>query len=277
MKEIGKMLKEKREKLNLTLLDAYKVIKIQEKYLKAIEDGDTSIFFAEVYYKSFVRSYSKFLGFDPEEVIDTVNLKYKQKMLEGESKNSETSKISCKNQGDMKKLLIILGIVVAIILTAFILFFNKKVLNFNNEAENFMIVKSVKNSHNDNSQELSVKQNEEYNSSENADDKNSGVETGQRNSDDILVGDKQQIKKPMSSNKREIEIIAKENVWIRLNKDGKTVYEGILNKGQRRVWDANKKFMLKMGYAPGLKVFFNGQEVNVVKNSVQDVNTIILE
>ncbi|MDR2616389.1 MAG: DUF4115 domain-containing protein, partial [Endomicrobium sp.] len=80
-----------------------------------------------------------------------------------------------------------------------------------------------------------------------------------------------------SSNKQEIEIIAKESVWIRLDKDGKTVYEGILNKGQRKVWDANKKFMLKMGYAPGLKVFFNGQEVDVVKNSVQDVNAIVLE
>lgn len=253
MKEIGKMLKEKREKLNLTLLDAHKVIKIQEKYLKAIEDGDTSIFFAEVYYKSFVRSYSKFLGFAPEEVIDMINLKYKQKMLENESKNSDTNKTSCKNQGDIKKLLIILGIVVTIILSALILFFNK------------------------NGQELSVKQNEEYNSSENTDDKNNSVETGQRNSSNILVEDKQQIEKSMSSNKQEIEIIAKESVWIRLDKDGKTVYEGILNKGQRKVWDANKKFMLKMGYAPGLKVFFNGQEVDVVKNSVQDVNAIVLE
>ncbi|MDR3125114.1 MAG: DUF4115 domain-containing protein [Endomicrobium sp.] len=277
MKEIGKMLKEKREKLNLTLVDAHKVIKIQEKYLKAIEDGDTSIFFAEVYYKSFVRSYSKFLGFDPEEVIDMINLKYKQKMLENESKNSDSNKSSCKNQGDIKKLLIILGIVVAIILSVLILFFNKKVLNFNNEVKNFMIVESVENSHNDNSQELSLKQNEEYNLSENTDDKNNGAETGQHDSSDILVEDKQQIEKPMSSNKQKIEIIAKENVWIRLDKDGKTVYEGILNKGQRKVWDANKKFMLKMGYAPGLKVFFNGQEVDVAKNSVQDVNTIVLE
>ena len=277
MKEIGKMLREKREKLNLTLLDAHKVIKIQEKYLKAIEDGDTSIFFAEVYYKSFVRSYSKFLGFDPEEVIDMINLKYKQKMLDNESKQSGTTKSSCKNQSDIKKVLILLGIVVTIILSIFILVFNKKVLNVNNEAENFMIVERGKNSQNGNSQGLSLKQNEEYNSSENTYDKNNGIETGQGNSSDILVKDKQQIEKPISSNKQEIEIIAKESVWIRLDKDGKTVYEGILNKGQRKVWATNKKFTLKIGYAPGLKVFFNGQEVDVVKNSVQGVNTVVLE
>jgi cytoskeletal protein RodZ len=277
MKEIGKMLREKREKLNLTLLDAHKVIKIQEKYLKAIEDGDTSIFFAEVYYKSFVRSYSKFLGFDPEEVIDMINLKYKQKMLDNESKQSGTTKSSCKNQSDIKKVLILLGIVVTIILSIFILVFNKKVLNVNNEAENFMIVERGKNSQNGNSQGLSLKQNEEYNSSENTYDKNDGIETGQGNSSDILVKDKQQIEKPISSNKQEIEIIAKESVWIRLDKDGKTVYEGILNKGQRKVWATNKKFTLKIGYAPGLKVFFNGQEVDVVKNSVQGVNTVVLE
>lgn len=259
MKEIGKMLKEKREKLNLSLADVHKATKVQEKYLKAIEDGDSTIFFADVYYKSFVRSYSRFLGLEPEEIINMLNLKNKEKSLKDESENKSIKKSNCKNQSDIKKLLIILGIVIAVILSIFILTFGRKVLN---EAEN---------SHNESYQELPSKQTEN-DTLDDANDKENVLDKHESNA--ILAEDKQQA---TSSNKQEIEIIAKDTVWIRLDRDGKTIYEGNLYKGQRKVWDADKSFTLKAGYASGIRVFFNGQEVDITKNAVQDVNTIILE
>ncbi|GHT34829.1 hypothetical protein AGMMS49592_4900 [Endomicrobiia bacterium] len=48
MKEIGRILREKHEQMNVSL----------------------ERFFAKVYYKSFVRSYAKYLGFDPEKLIE---------------------------------------------------------------------------------------------------------------------------------------------------------------------------------------------------------------
>ncbi|MCA6070939.1 MAG: helix-turn-helix domain-containing protein, partial [Endomicrobium sp.] len=48
---------------------------MQERYLIAIEEGDMSAFFAEVYYKSFVRSYANYLDLEPEELIERLNIK----------------------------------------------------------------------------------------------------------------------------------------------------------------------------------------------------------
>jgi cytoskeletal protein RodZ len=260
MKEIGKLLKEEREKLNLSLADAHKATKVQEKYLKAIEDGDTTIFFAEVYYKSFVRSYSKLLGFDPEEIINMINIKNQKKSLKNECENKNIKKSNCKSKNDIKKLLIILVIVIAVILSILILTFGRKVLH------------EAKDSHIKSYQELPLKQdgNDTFEESVNNDANDEGNVLDKYESNATLVEDK-------SSNKQEIEIIAKDIVWIRLDKDGKTIYEGNLYKGQRKVWKADKSFTLKIGYAPGLKVFFNGQEVDIIKNAVKDVNTIILE
>jgi cytoskeletal protein RodZ len=250
MKEIGKLLKEKREKLQLSYTDAHRVTKIQEKYLKAIEDGEIKVFFAPVYYKSFVRSYSKFLGFEPEEIISMINLKHEQKILKNEAERANTKKNNCKNSDDIKKVLIVFGILLTLILIVLIMFFNKKVVNIDNESKNFESVMSV-----------------------------GSVEPIQNEKDEKLPVNLAEDSISISPNKqKEIEIIANETVWIRLeDQDSKTIYEGNLNKGQRKVWKADKNFRLKMGYAPGLKVFFNGQEIDVVKNAVQDVNTIILE
>jgi cytoskeletal protein RodZ len=44
MKEIGKLLKEKRGKVNISLADVHKAIKICEKYISATEDGNISVF-----------------------------------------------------------------------------------------------------------------------------------------------------------------------------------------------------------------------------------------
>ncbi|GHT60057.1 hypothetical protein AGMMS50222_04410 [Endomicrobiia bacterium] len=57
--------------MNVSLVNVRNTVKVQEKYFSAIEEGDMSVFFAKVYfYKSFVRFYAKYLGFDPEELIE---------------------------------------------------------------------------------------------------------------------------------------------------------------------------------------------------------------
>jgi cytoskeletal protein RodZ len=264
----------------LSYSDAHKVTKIQEKYLKAIEDGDTKVFFAPVYYKSFVRSYSNFLGFEPEEIIKMINLKTEQKILKDNAEKESTKKNKSKSLKDIKKLLIILGILLTIILVVLIMFFNKKVVNIDTKSKNFEFVESVEAVQYDKGEELPAKQAEDslVEDGKSKEEEKEEEDGHKDESDVVLAENKQEVEDSVSLTKQqEIEIIAKETVWIRLNKDGKTIYEGNLNKGQRKVWKADKSFTLKMGYAPGLKVFFNGQEVDIVKNAVQDVNTVVLK
>ncbi|MDX9893584.1 MAG: helix-turn-helix domain-containing protein [Patescibacteria group bacterium] len=66
---IGQRLKNRREEFRLTLVEVAKNIGISAKYLSALEDGDYRRLPGEVYTKSFLKSYVKFLGLDHQEIL----------------------------------------------------------------------------------------------------------------------------------------------------------------------------------------------------------------
>jgi hypothetical protein len=43
------------------------------------------------------------------------------------------------------------------------------------------------------------------------------------------------------------------------------------------MWEADNSFTLKLGHAPGVKVFFNGESIDVASGAAQDVNTIVFK
>ncbi|MDR3256734.1 MAG: DUF4115 domain-containing protein [Endomicrobium sp.] len=255
MEEIGKILKEKRKEKNVLLAEVYKVTKIHEKYLSAIEDGDISVFLAEIYYKGFVRSYAKYLGFDSEELLNKYNVR--KHFLEKESVEKEKSltagnefikKLFQKGKVSVKKLLIMFTIVV--VLLVLFLYINK------NMSTN--VSSSIETLQQTEMSELKV-----------LDDKNTTEET-------VVVVKEEKNKVPINT-KQELVVEALSNVWIKINSDGRTIFEGTVFKDNKKSWKANKSFTLKTGYAPGLKVFFNGNQVDIVSGAVQDVNTIVLK
>src|SRR3989344_17873 len=68
-KSIGKLLMSQREKKKLTLEDIYKFIKINPKYLYALENDDYSVFKGKVHAKGFLKVYSEFLDLNLDEVL----------------------------------------------------------------------------------------------------------------------------------------------------------------------------------------------------------------
>lgn len=67
--EIGKRLKEAREKKGLTLEDIEEETKIRRKYLRAMEEEQFQILPGQVYAKAFLKTYTRFLGIDVEDVF----------------------------------------------------------------------------------------------------------------------------------------------------------------------------------------------------------------
>lgn len=63
-REIGRLLRERREALGLTLRDVQAATKIRLRYLEAIEAGETDVLPAPVYARGFVRTYANYLGLD---------------------------------------------------------------------------------------------------------------------------------------------------------------------------------------------------------------------
>jgi cytoskeletal protein RodZ len=200
-----------------------------------------------------LRSYSKYLGFDPEEFVELFNSQKRE--IERTPKLEEESFCAVeKNTFNTKKIFIVVVavIVIALLIIFVCLYRNMSKIAQTLESDNFKQV--------------------EYESLQK-----------QKIEDDVAVMEQdepyseEKIPDVEASIKQNLEIEAKETVWIKVDIDGKTVYEGTLLKGGKKMWEADNSFTLKVGYAPGVKVFFNGESIDVVSGAAQDVNTIVLK
>lgn len=70
MKEIGQLLKDKRDSLKISLEEVAVSTKISVKILQALEEGDLAKLPAKPFVRGFIQSYSKFLGLDVKEILE---------------------------------------------------------------------------------------------------------------------------------------------------------------------------------------------------------------
>lgn len=70
MSELGTLLVRAREARGLTLQDAERDTRISRRYLQALESEQFEAIPAPVYARGFLRSYSQYLGLDPQEMLD---------------------------------------------------------------------------------------------------------------------------------------------------------------------------------------------------------------
>lgn len=61
--------------------------------------------------------------------------------------------------------------------------------------------------------------------------------------------------------------------WLRIDADGKTQYEGVLDEGTQQTWTANKQLTIRAGNAGGVKVAYNDGQAKPMgeAGSVQEV------
>ena len=69
MEEIGRTLRETRERLGLTLEEAERTIRIRASRLETLERGEFDSLPSEVQARGFLHNYAEFLGIDPEELL----------------------------------------------------------------------------------------------------------------------------------------------------------------------------------------------------------------
>jgi len=73
MPALGERFRAAREARGLTLSDVAEHIRIRSVYLAAIEEENWSAIGAPVYVRGFLRTYARFLGLDPEEIVAAFN------------------------------------------------------------------------------------------------------------------------------------------------------------------------------------------------------------
>lgn len=73
MPDLGERFRAAREARGLSLSDVAEQIRIRSVYLAAIEDENWPAIGAPVYVRGFLRTYARFLGLEPEEVVGEFN------------------------------------------------------------------------------------------------------------------------------------------------------------------------------------------------------------
>ena len=73
MKEIGERLKEARLSMGISIEEASEDLKLRPSQLENIEAGNQDAFKDIFYLKYFIRDYAKYLGLDPDEVLEDFN------------------------------------------------------------------------------------------------------------------------------------------------------------------------------------------------------------
>ena len=73
--QVGQMLIQERKKRGLDLISISKVTRINRYHLKALEEGDESLFKSQVQLRGFIQSYSKALGLLDDQILNLLDSK----------------------------------------------------------------------------------------------------------------------------------------------------------------------------------------------------------
>lgn len=76
MFELGNNLREARQRRRIDLVAAEQDTKIRSKYLAALETEDFDVLPGPVFVRGFLRTYSRYLGLDPQLFVDEYNARF---------------------------------------------------------------------------------------------------------------------------------------------------------------------------------------------------------
>jgi transcriptional regulator with XRE-family HTH domain len=242
-KEIGRKIKEERERQGLTLNEAARISHIHHKVLKDIENG---IFdrIGSLYMKSFIKKYTIFLEMNTADILklyEEVSSEMPKKEFSVENKFNKDDNESIV-QDNSRKIQFFLIAVLFLVLVALIFIF---VAMLRSRVETNRSVKPVK-----------IESRENTARPDPGPSKNTGFFNLMKNND-----------------KFSFTVKAAGDVWLQIKDDENMVFSGIMKKGDSRSWDFTSPVTLWTGKAENLKCAINGKGVGLeLKGVVKDIN-----
>ncbi len=255
METIGQKLKRVRLEKGLTLEDAHKRTKVHLNILKAIEE-DSVVNFNPVYIKGFIKIYSNFLGIDPsgagvepaqvKPVIAEKNQPARQEVKPEEKKET----ISQPVFQPIKIIKRVLPLVIAV-LAIFILF----------KIGKFIVVKTIAWAKRPKAV-MAVAVNKEAKKSQKPKPAASSTV----------------VKPRREEASREVKLVlrAKDDCWISVKVDSRTVFQGTLKKGRFESWIAKEKIEFSLANAAAVEVEANEKIIPALGRRGQSVKNVVI-
>jgi len=233
---IGKRLQEARRCKEISLHQVSKETKISKEYLEALEKEEYDIFPAKVYVVSFIRSYARYLELDAESLVHIYKREHSGRK-DRMDLNPEFPIVVSQSGGEKS---IPRGGIAALRFARkgpipFILAIGM-IFGAGLLAIFYLRVAL---------RQLSLQ-----------------VKTGTNVSTDIS---------------KNISMVAEINdkTWLRVVRDGVVSFEGILFPGENRKWLAKNGMNVRIGNVDGVKLYVNGEEVDIISGNLGRVNELV--
>lgn len=256
---IGKILKEKRESLGLTIEQVAEETKIQKRYIGDMETENFDDMPGKVYEKGFLRTYVNLLGIDLEYAMELYEIHRngkKEEVEEVENEVVEEKEIKGKNRGITLLFGGVLLIIVGIIGFKFFVLDSNKKMDVAKEVEE-IVIDEVK----DLTEVEEIVEKSEL-VAENTEEK----EEIEEKVEEVTVQEEKQEK--VASSTKEAEVIAEKELvllvkgdsWVEVNKNGKRVYFDMAkNKEIKVVGKETDKIYVKVGDGSQVELVLNGE------------------
>lgn len=252
MESTGTKLKKTRLEKNLTIEDVYKKTKIHTNILLAIEEDRLSQL-SPVYVKGFLKLYAEFLGLDPKEIIQEYH-EPRPEVKVVDDKGPQEAGLKIRRPDfkipKLKKYLKYIAIPVFIFAVLFGVF----------KAGKFLFKKIA-----------TAKAAARVVSESRPAPKQKPVKKVSKQTPKQLTPENRSVSLATT-----LVIRAREDSWVQVKLDGRTIFQGILKKGFAENWTAKEKIELSLGNAGVVELQVNGNTIPPLGKRNQAVKNIVI-
>jgi len=257
LETLGDYLKNKREAQNITLEEVSQATRIRRTILEAIENNNYDLIPPKVFTQGFIKSYASYLGLDENDVIK----RYHEIMESREIKTDTDEPIQQEPPQSFltPTRLLVLGIVFIVVLSVWLLRKNPE------SGDDTVLESTMKTSSTSSvnspplaSQEVSVEEDVDptvFDREEPAVIEKENLPEDEAEEKTVeAIETEEPAAEPMA-----LRVVATEQVWMRIQLDQGEPYEVILKNEESLPLKAREKFIIRIGNAGGVELFFNGE------------------
>lgn len=273
MGAFGDKLRREREMRGVTLVEISESTKVSKRWLQALEDEEFGVLPGGVFNRGFVRAYAHFIGINEEEAVeDYIAASNEQPPPEDKfpleiHEKPDTPPLNPK-RSRLPVLLAILGLLVLVAGWTFWVKYKSQQsaaekqspANISSAENNEAPVRASANSPDNSEKQAEAKQTAE-NGQANRNKEQNQTRVIRINARQSSAGDGSGQDAGAAFS---VVIKAKENSWISIAVDGKTLWKGMLNPNEERSVTADKELILKTGNAAGIEVSYNGKTLGTL-------------
>jgi cytoskeleton protein RodZ len=272
MGAFGDRLRREREMRGITLDEITESTKISRRHLEALESEHFDQLPGGVFNKGFVRAYARFLGLDEDQAVADYSAASNE---QPEPENKFPLEIHEQPNRDLNPRRSNLPLIFAVAALVGVLvgygFWVKS------KPHTSAPIESARQSAGVATEPQASSATTQPQISSTPDSTNgSGTETKQAPAQDVAVSRPSEPRRqavpaesadaPPSRNAFFVQIVAKEDSWVSIVADGKSVMERVLTAEKHKKIKAGKTLVLRTGNAGGIEVSFNGRPLGVLGN-----------